>query len=82
MAIFLLHELILIFANQIGSHAWKKNDKLNSTTKIKYSPDKPQSLETMDGGYIGGRQTTQEFVPIEERGIPRAMVTDRSVRKL
>lgn len=50
--------------------------------KIKYSPDKPQSLETMDGGYIGGRQTTQEFVPIEERGIPRAMVTDRSVRKL
>lgn len=82
MAIFLLHELILIFANQIGSYAWKKNDKLNSTTKIKYSPDKPQSLETMDGGYIGGRQTTQEFVPIEERGIPRAMVTDRSVRKL
>lgn len=42
----------------------------------------PLSLETMDGGYIGGRQTTQEFVPIEERGIPRAMVTDRSVRKL
>lgn len=55
---------------------------LTVTTKIKYSPDKPQSLETMDGGYIGCRQTTPEFVPIEERGIPRAMVTDRSVRKL